>query len=234
LQPVKIRSDELFEITPDGKEVWSWRFHEHLDLNSCGAFQCDELDSVVANGRKPFDWTHVNSVKPLPENQWYTAGDSRFKPGNLLIMARNWSTVLLIDKASGEVVWQYHGTYKGGLQYGHEAFMIPPNLPGAGNILLFDNGVLRQESAILEIEPPTQKVVWSYDKGRAFFSAAAGSVQRLPNGNTLISEDLSGRVFKVTPEKEIVWLYEGSQVRSARATRYPIDACPVLPKLALQ
>lgn len=234
LQGVKIRSDELFEITPDGEEVWSWRFHEHLDLNSCGAFQCQKLDPAVASGRKAFDWTHINSVKPLPENKWFDQGDARFRPGNLLIMARNWSTVLLIDKQSGAIVWRFSGDYKGGLQYGHEAFMIEPHLPGAGNILLFDNGVLRQESAILEIEPPTGQVVWSYDKGKAFFSAAAGSVQRLPNGNTLISEDLSGRVFEVTPEKEIVWLYEGSQIRSARATRYPQTACQKLQSLPVE
>ena len=34
-----------------------------------------------------------------------------------------------------------------------------------------------------------------------------GSVQRLPNGNTLISESEKGHVIEVTPDKEIVWEY---------------------------
>jgi len=31
--------------------------------------------------------------------------------------------------------------------------------------------------------------------------------QRLPNGNTLITESTQGRIFEVTPENEIVWEY---------------------------
>jgi hypothetical protein len=34
-----------------------------------------------------------------------------------------------------------------------------------------------------------------------------GSAQRLPNGNTLITESAFGRVFEVTKEGEIVWDY---------------------------
>jgi hypothetical protein len=32
-------------------------------------------------------------------------------------------------------------------------------------------------------------------------------MQRLPSGNTLICEGRWGRIFEVTPEKEIVWEY---------------------------
>ena len=32
-------------------------------------------------------------------------------------------------------------------------------------------------------------------------------MQRLPNGNTLICEGAWGRIFKVTPEKAVVWEY---------------------------
>jgi hypothetical protein len=31
------------------------------------------------------------------------------------------------------------------------------------------------------------------------------SQQRLPNGNTLITEETGGRIFEVTPDREIVW-----------------------------
>jgi hypothetical protein len=41
----------------------------------------------------------------------------------------------------------------------------------------------------------------------AFFSAYMGAAQRLPNGNTHITESATGRLFDVTPQGEIVWEY---------------------------
>jgi hypothetical protein len=127
----------------------------------------------------------------------------------------------------------------------HHAHMIPKGLPGEGNILVFDNGgyagygapnpgsptgmlnSLRDFSRVLEFNPVTLEVVWEYSmrsigalpriEGHKFFSPYMSGVQRLPNGNTLITEAASGRSFEVTPEKEIVWefvspfFYEGDQ-----------------------
>ena len=52
-----------------------------------------------------------------------------------------------------------------------------------------------------------------------------GAAQRLPNGNTLITESERGRVFEVTPQKEIVWefwnpeIVKGARKRIYRLTR---------------
>jgi len=40
-----------------------------------------------------------------------------------------------------------------------------------------------------------------------FYSPFISSAQRLPNGNTLITEGSDGRLLEVTPEHEIVWEY---------------------------
>jgi hypothetical protein len=122
--------------------------------------------------------------------------------------------------------------------------MIPKNLPGAGNILLFDNGgfagfgALRDDclgtfpnamsdfSRVLEFDPTTYEIVWEYTqpnptadlngdgviKGneRRFLSSFMSGAQRLVNGNTLIAEANTGRVFEVTKEGEVVFeYYEG-------------------------
>lgn len=232
--PVKrqadFRSDMLVEVTPEGEEVWSWKAHEHLDPNSCGKMPCLINDRVRA-GNKDFDWSHLNTVQVLPENRWFDGGDSRFKPGNILIMPRNWWTVFLIDKSSGDIVWEYHGDYKGGINFGHEPQMIEKGLPGAGNILVLDNGRDRQASVILEVEPPTKKIVWKYEKEGEFFTHAAGSIERLPNGNTFIAEDISGRSFEVTQDGEKVWEYWGNKVRTARPSRYSPNYCENLKEL---
>jgi|GEM_PF-713911 len=50
---------------------------------------------------------------------------------------------------------------------------------------------------------------WTYSEGPdgSFFSPIVSSVQRLPNGNTLIGEGSTGRALEVTPAGEIVWEY---------------------------
>jgi hypothetical protein len=62
---------------------------------------------------------------------------------------------------------------------------------------------------VLEFDPRTRAVTWSYEGSAEdpFDSATGGSVQRLPNGNTLITESDGGRAFEVTPSREIVWEY---------------------------
>ncbi len=117
----------------------------------------------------------------------------------------------------------------------HHTHMIPQGLPGEGNILIFDNGgwagyglpnpgsptgfnnAMRDYSRVIEIDPLTLKILWQYSPLEAgheypmesskFYSPLISSAQRLPNGNTLITEGADGRIFEVTPKHELVWEY---------------------------
>ncbi len=67
---------------------------------------------------------------------------------------------------------------------------------------LLDNGLHRDKysmgfSRVLEVNPKSNEMVWSYeDELRAnFYTSVMGSYQRLPNGNTLICESTTGRIF---------------------------------------
>ena len=62
-------------------------------------------------------------------------------------------------------------------------------------------------SKITEFDPFTQEIIWEYkgDIKNKFFSRFVGSNQRLPNGNTLISETDNGRAFEVSKDNQIVW-----------------------------
>jgi hypothetical protein len=68
----------------------------------------------------------------------------------------------------------------------------------------------------------TKELVWVYNDDLRFHSAYTSSAQRLPNGNTLICESASQRVFEVTPECQTVWEYVGCGPRSYR---YAYDYC---------
>src|SRR5262249_35874044 len=64
-------------------------------------------------------------------------------------------------------------------------------------------------SRVIEINPATNEIAWKYQDKPTwnFFSPRMGYAQRLPNGNTLITESSFGRFFEVTKEGEIVWEY---------------------------
>ena len=114
----------------------------------------------------------------------------------------------------------------------HHAHMIPRGLPGEGNILVFDNGgqagygapnpgapggvnnARRDFSRVIEFDPVTLEIAWQYPERKSgfnpmsgFYSSFVSSAQRLPNGNTMITEGHDGRIFEVTPEQDIVWEY---------------------------
>ena len=83
-------------------------------------------------------------------------------------------------------------------------------------MLLLDNkGGNRAEpfredrSRVIEWDPRTRGTVWSYGgvEGQPLFTHWLGYVERLPNGNTLITESTRGRVLEVTSGGEIVWQY---------------------------
>jgi hypothetical protein len=77
----------------------------------------------------------------------------------------------------------------------------------SGNILLFDNGMGRRWSRVVELDPASGRIVWEHGgpgEG-SFYTRTRGSNQRLSNGNTLIVESDDGRAFEVTPGGETVW-----------------------------
>jgi len=228
-----VHSDYVVEVTPDNEVVWECHLCDLLDIDRCNPIPASQDWWAGPNNNTVTDWTHTNTVQALPENKWYDVGDERFRPGNVLISLRQLDLLLIIDRETKQIVWEYTGDYKGGLSGQHDSHMIERGIPGEGNIIVFDNGASPYKdlahagcSFILEIDPVTQKVVWVYDDREWFHSDFTSAVQRLPNGNTLITEAWHGRIFEVTTEGETVWEYVVPQGRANRAYRYPYDYCP--------
>jgi hypothetical protein len=179
-----------------------------------------------------FDWLHLNSATYVGPNRWFDAGDKRFAPNNVIISSREASLIAVVAR-DGSIVWRLGPNFLesdalraiGQIIGQHHAHLIPKGLPGAGNLLVFDNGgpsgygdptgtaprgvgiYARPNSRVLEIDPVSLKVVWSYTAPGQFFSTNISGMQRLANGNTLITEGASGRLFEVTSDRQIVWEY---------------------------
>jgi hypothetical protein len=233
----------LVEVDPKGRVVWRWLAGDHLK-----EFGFSEEGLVYLRKRvnrnpvEPWGYLEINDAQVLGPNHWWDAGDPRFNPNNIILDARKANFVAIIERSSGRVVWRL-GPYFSGSEFNqdrrlynktlprpvdqisgqHDAHLIPKGLPGAGNLLLFDDqggagfppaalGIYAG-SRILEINPSTKQIVWQYtgeDSGEpvwSFFSSFVSSAQRLPNGNTLIDEGMDGRLFQITPSGDIVWEY---------------------------
>jgi hypothetical protein len=225
-----ILDDVIEDVTPAGKIVWQWKASEHL--NEIG-FTPAEL-ALLRKVQTP-DYLHVNNMTLLGPNKWFDGGNKRFAPDNILFDSRNANFIAIIDRKSGHIVWTLGPDFPqtppssklpraaDQISGQHDAHLIEPGLPGAGNLIVFDNegeggyppvplGV-NSGSRVLEIDPVSKQIVWLYSgetSGRAgwsFYSSFISSARRLPNGNTLIDEGMNGRFFQITPQGKIVWEY---------------------------
>lgn len=256
----------ITEVDWDGRTLWTWSFNEHFEEFG---FDEDARRTIrdYPNMHRPTpdsprpprgDLWHANSLSWVGPNRWAEAGDSRFDPENVISVSREQNILFIASRKTGRIVWRVGPDFgrpelKGlGQMVGpHHAHMIPKGLPGAGNILVFDNGgfagygrpgpgsptgrhnARRHFSRVLEFDPVSFALVWSYTASMErrplaqFFSAQMSSAQRLPNGNTLITEGDTGRVFEVTPGHKTVWEHVSSRYRQVyRAYRVPYDWVP--------
>jgi outer membrane protein assembly factor BamB len=265
----RLEDDYILEVSWEGEVLWEWLASEHFEEFG---FSEEERNAIYKaeefnEATQAFDWFHINSATYLGPNRWFDEGDQRFHPDNIIISGRVTNIIAIIDR-TGKLVWKMgpdFRTSKSHMELGqfigqHHPHIIPKGLPGAGNLMVFDNGgsagygppnpvapggtniVTRINSRVVEFNPVTYEKVWEYSTpGRAsyqFFSRNVSSAQRLPNGNTLITEGAEGRLFEVTSENEIVWEYmmpyfeKGANpvARTYRAYRVPYDWIPQLQK----
>lgn len=188
-----IWSDELVEINHKGEIIWSWHSWQHLDPKK------DVLGALMPRAA----WTYTNGISYTEHNP--IDGEEAY-----LVSMRSLDEVFFVRKKDGEIIWR---SAKGILNTQHDPTILPN-----GNVLVFDNGFTRPPnpypsygSRVVEINPQTDKIIWQLDGGPGaidkvrFFAPIVGGAQRLPNGNTLITDGPKGHIFEVTMGGEIVW-----------------------------
>ena len=205
--PERMWGDVVREITPEGETLREWRSWEHL------SFEEDRICPLESHK----EWTHANSIALTPEGDW-------------LLSFRLTSTVAIVDAKTGAFRWKWGPEQ---LSHQHHASWVAP-----GRVLIFDNGCHRMRgpnfSRVVEVDPATDEIVWSYQHETilAFYSFMVSGAERLTSGNTFITEGATGRLFEVTPEREIVWEYVspfgyhsvfGPTPAIFRAHRHPVD-----------
>jgi hypothetical protein len=205
-----VKDDRIRELDWNGNELFRWQCWEHfenLGLDEAAKSGLDlgrnyEGPDFLAD-MLPEDWSHGNDVAWCGQNKWYDDGDLRFHPDNIIADFRSLNITIIIARhdhpegewKEGDIIWKLGPDYStGGDDYKvgqiigqHHAHIIPKNLPGEGNMLIFDNGgaagygalikglkdtdgnplgswpnTFRMFSRVLEINPVTKQVVWEF------------------------------------------------------------------------
>lgn len=213
-----ILEDLITILTSDGEIIKS--------ISILELFENSEYTHLMEGMPPAGDIFHTNTLEILDGK--FADKSPIFKKGNALICMRMTDTIAIADLEVKKIVWaKKPGIWK----TQHQATMLDN-----GNMLVFNNLYIENrsnktefemltetngyklvnnkiykdnKSSVIEFNPLTMEIIWEYkgDEKNKFFSLASGSNQRLPNGNTLITESDRGRVFEVNPEGKIVWQY---------------------------
>ena len=231
------RYDKLVEWDKNTKEVvWSWATIDHYSM--------EDYDSTLWNmttlNEGILEWTHINAI-------FYDAEDS-----SIYISSRHLSRISKIDYPSGDIIWNMgQNMPSGDVTFGHDLrFSWQHSLDlKDGNIILLDNGnktkdfnhlpgeeriTRAMEISINEYSAvPEASIFWEYNlpneydgtgEFEEYFGLASGNVQKLNNGNYLITTmGKNGTTFEVTSGKEIVWKANYGTPLIYRANRIPIS-----------
>jgi hypothetical protein len=241
--------DYYIEIAPvgagDAEVVWEWHSWDHLiqDYDPAQANYGDvgahpELIDVNYGELDTADWLHTNGI------------DYNAQFDEILVSVRNFSEVWVIDHGTttaeaaghsggarghgGDLLYRwgnptaYRQTSPIEDFYGqHNGQWIAPGLPGAGDILAFNNGYGRPAGAFSTADECAPAVDadgnypaadpaygpaglnWTFvdTPPTAIYSEDMGGAQRLANGNTLICVGDMGVFLEVTAAGSVVWQY---------------------------
>jgi hypothetical protein len=193
------RIDEDRPVLEDYVTLLSREGEEIHSISVLEAFERSEFASFLPRRQRAGDIFHTNSVEILDGSQAERC--PAFRKGNLLISIHRLDVIAVLDPERETIVWAMAGMWK----RQHD-----PRLLANGHILLFDNQGCRGMSKVIEFDPLTQEIAWAFEgtPENGFYTEFCGASQRLPNGNTLITESESGRAFEVAPDGAIVWKYD--------------------------
>jgi hypothetical protein len=168
-----------------------------------------QVEPRKAERRLEVDLIHANSVERMPYPELAQRG-TPYGVNHVLVCLRSQDLLVVVDWPERRIVWAWGA---GELSGPHDANWLPN-----GNILAFDNGLGRDWSRVIEIDPVTRKIVWQYHAPEPtdLYTKTQGTNQRLANGNTLITDSDSGRVFEVTAQGKVVWEFRNFNLTEKR------------------
>ncbi|WP_121821986.1 arylsulfotransferase family protein [Halostella salina] len=146
---------------------------------------------VDEGGPYPGDWAHINDVSMLDD-------------GRVMVSLRNQDQVVFIDPETGlDESWTLGAEGAHDIQYEQHNPDYIPEERGGPAVVVADSENGRVEE--FQREDGEWVRTWEWSDDRMQWPRDA---DRLPNGNTLITDTNGKRLIEVNPEGEIVWEVE--------------------------
>ncbi len=180
--------ETVLKVSPDGKILKEISLLEII-------YNSEYKHLFWHYGRITGDLLHLNDVEILSSE--LENGFTLFEAGDIVVSSRYLHFIAVISQ-EGKLKWLSPGIF---------TMQHDPDYEENGWIVVFDNRVGLKESMIRAIKPATNEVrnLYSANGDKDFYTFSGGKHQKLDNGNRLITESNSGRVFEITPDGEIVW-----------------------------
>ncbi|MFW5935312.1 MAG: arylsulfotransferase family protein [Halolamina sp.] len=193
---------EGLRIVKNGEVVWRWNASSYYDAP-------DDATQV--------DWLHINDVDVIGEGQY-------------LVSVRNANQILVIDRQDGVVETINADTGGDDASCTDDGQLADTD--GDGDVRCGDPEVLDHqhnpqwlggdptgdgEAAVLVADSDNDRIVelhrengewevaWTLERADGIELDWPRDADRLPNGNTLVTDTLNTRVFEITPNGTVVW-----------------------------
>lgn len=148
-----------------------------------------------------WDWTHANALDYDPETDTYA------------LSMLGLSEIIVIDRATGEVLRKVGGddsdyVFSGGdakpFEVQHQFQFVD------GGLLLFNNGTpdeMASQALELALDDDTGEAStkWSFTTDPPVYCPALGDVNRLNDGDTLVTWSGAGQMDRISPDGELLW-----------------------------
>ncbi len=191
-------AERVFTVAPNGTTTWQW--------NGSAFYDAPPNPSQT-------DWLHINDVDPIGQ-------------GRYMVSVRNANQLLVIERGQGVVdvinedtkrandanckanngLADYSNDSAGDVRCGDPSVIDHQHNPqylGPGAILVADS----ENDRVVELHERngSWEVAWGVDSANGVRFDWPRDADRLPNGNTLITDSRNNRVVEVTPTGETVW-----------------------------
>lgn len=248
--------DKIVEVNPQNSSVvWEWKAWDHLiqDVDpgkpNYGVIsEHPELLDINFGPVQNGDWMHVNTVDYNEELDQITFSSHTLS--EIYIIDHSTTTAEAAGHTGGNSGMGGDFLYRWGNPQGydrgdstdqhlfivHGVNWIDPGYPGAGNLLMFNNGdrpgSANDYSSVEEIVAPRTGYtyyihpdsafgppgpVWSYSNPGGFYSYHLSGAFRLTSGNTFVCEGVPGHLFEVNTAGSVIWNFQcGNQVQNCR------------------
>lgn len=188
---IDMGNDRVFTVNQDGEVTWEWQAEDNIDRGTEFFAEYVQNNAYVDNPSEyakqgPLDdWTHWNDIDETAE-------------GNFQLSVRNFDMIIEVDPDTGAIVDTTGQPGRTDLIHRQHN---PQLLEESGSIVVADS----ENDRVVEIDSDDEQLEWVYSGPQGDSLQWPRDADRMPNGNTLITDSRNNRILEVNASGNVVW-----------------------------